>query len=82
MIFEYDRVQRAGELLQAVADEFLGTRTAPNATGRSESNDIKLYIVVGERERRKLTNAGGEDIKVGMVSEWSCLVQSKTAVSE
>lgn len=48
MIFEYDRVQRAGELLQAVADEFLGTKTAPSATGRSESNDITLYIVVGE----------------------------------
>ena len=49
MIFEYGRAQRSGELLHATADEFLGTKTAPNATGSSESSNMKLYIIVGEK---------------------------------
>ena len=45
-MLEYDRLQRAGELLQAIDDEFLGTKTAPSANGSSESNETRQYIVV------------------------------------
>ena len=45
VMLEYDRLQRAGELLQATEDEFLGTSAAPSATGSSESNVNSLYIV-------------------------------------
>ena len=44
-MLEYDRLQRAGELLQATEDEFLGTSAAPSATGSSESSVNSLYIV-------------------------------------
>ena len=54
MIFEYDRVQRAGELLHATVDEFLGTKTAPNTAGSSESDNMKLYIIVGEKEDERV----------------------------
>ena len=42
----YDRLQRAGELLQAIDEVFLGSNTAPSVNGRSESNEIRQYIVV------------------------------------
>ena len=51
-MFEYDRLQRAGELLQATEDEFLGTSAAPSAIGSSESNVVRQYIVAAERTGR------------------------------
>lgn len=52
-MLEYDRLQRAGELLQATEDEFLGTSAALSANGSNESNVTRLYIVVVDKKVKK-----------------------------